>query len=452
MKRLCACILAASFLGALPGAVLGQLCSKNTMPIGEPQPIGMAEEGGDPWKFDLGGNVGAASITNPRTGETEIFNTISLQPELAFGKLGVGLDLFVYFDSDGKAREEDWDTAEDFVSKIWYARWGSKGEKPVYARLGGLANTTIGHGFIMGGYTNRLDYPNVRKVGALLDLDAGWVGFESVLTDVRRATLLGGRVYARPMHGGGLPVLEGMAIGLTGVTDRDPDDNKGTQNDQVSVYGVDLDLPILKQENLSAKLYADGAVMHLGSRYTTTGGKNYGKGLAAGLGAKVFFLDARAEMRSIENNFVPNFFDGYYDIDRFTSGAYKADTIAGTASPRRTGPLVELFADILGKVTVGGSYESLNVDPLAQYPRVRAEARTDPSLLLGKFSLASRYEQRNVDKWSFIGRTRGPDTIITSEIAYMPNANLRIVGVMKQTFDEMGRPVRTTQFRSDVRF
>ncbi len=420
-------------------------------PIGESFPSVPKEGGENKFDFDLGGNFGAASVLNHETGEMEIYNTVSFQPELSFGKLGLGLDLYIYFNSDGKLREEDWDTSSDIISKIWYVRWAKKGDT-IHARLGGLSGTTIGHGLIMGNYTNRLGYPDVRQVGGVLDIDAGWAGFESVVTDVIRPTILGGRVFVRPLHGSETPILKNLAFGVSAVTDTDPDGYSETKSDEVSVYGADLDLPLIKNDAFSSVLYADVAMTQLGKRYTAAGSKNHGKGGAAGVQGKLFFFDYKAEMRSTQANFISTFFDSYYEVDRATGSVFKADAIDTTDKPRANGPLVALYANILERVRVGGSYESLSYDPLDIFPRVRAEIRTDPRLLFDKFYAAAVYEQRNLEMIKRIGRTQDSNTLITTEIGYKPNPNLALVVVQKQTYDQNGNPERTTQIRADVRF
>lgn len=442
-------LAAGSLLAAEP--VLGQWMGGESVPLGEPAPALPAGESDSGFDFKIDGMLGAATITNPETGLKEIFNIIALQPELSFGKLGLGLDLYVYFNSDGKFRKEDWDTREDFVSKIRYVRWGKRGDL-FYARMGGLSGTTLGHGFIMGNYTNRLRYPDVRRVGVVAGLDAGYGGFEAVATDIRRPTLHGGRVFLRPLYGTGIPLLKNLSFGLSGVSDRDPDGFKGTQNDQVSVYGVDLDMPVFKNDLFSATLFADAALMRLGRRYTQAGSKDNGKGGTAGIGGNILFLSYSAEMRVIENNFIPNFFDAYYEVDRSSGTSLKADGIPSTHQPRRTGPLVQVYADIMNRLHIGAFYENLNSDPLGIYPRLWGEIRIDPELLFNKFYAAARYEQRNVEQFKRIGQTRDPNTIMTTEIGYKPNENLTIVVVQKQTFDLSGKPVRSTQIRADVRF
>ena len=433
------------------GQAFGQIFGGELPPIGEPGPAIPSECKELPFTFKLGGSVGAATITNPATGKSEIYNTVSLQPEFGLGKFGLGLDLFVYFDSAGRVRGQDWNKTSDLVNKISYARWGRKGD-PLYARFGGLSGATLGHGFIMGGYTNRLRYPDVRQVGGELDFDLGYGGVESILTDLHSASLFGGRAYLRPLHGTDLPLLRGLAFGLTGVVDKNPDSDKSTRNDSVGVYGVDAELPIFKNDLIQAKFYGDAAEMQLGSRYTNAGVQNKGKGYMAGFGGKVLFVDYRAEMRSVDANFVPNFFDSFYEIDRSTAGALKADRIPNSTYPRRIGPLAELGVNLFDLVRADVLYESLNYDPLGVYPRVIGELRTSPTLFLGKAQVAAQYERRRLNKFGDISRTHNTDSILTTEISYLVNAGLRMTVVMKETYDEFGQPLRTTQMRADVRF
>lgn len=446
-KRLLSAVLLAVSMPAAPAFAEGVAGT-----IGESRPGLEAPREGKPWDFQLGGSAGAASVTNWRDGRTEIFNAIAFQPELAVGKLGIGLDIYLYFDRNGRVRKQDWDSGSDFVNKIWYARWGKKGE-PVFARLGGLTSATIGHGFIMGNYSNRRRYPDERLVGAQLDLDFGAAGFESVLTDVQRADIMGGRVYVRPLSKTEAPFVKDLAVGFSAVADLNPDMDERDHSDQVAVYGVDLDQPLFKSDAFSAALFADAAQMRLGSRYTRRlGCLNNGRGFTGGVRGNVLFFDYKGELRSLDNNFIPGFFDGYYEVDRSTAGVLKADSVSRVRNPNRRGTLLDLGANLFQKIRLGATYENYNVDPERGYPQVRAEARVDPSLLLGKFELAGLYTRRNVDKMRDLGRTNNRNTVLTGEASYLAKDNLRLVWVFKQTYDDLGRPVRSTQIRTDVRF
>jgi hypothetical protein len=445
-------LLAALILSvALPAAADSTDPSRVAGSVGELTPALDSSGAGGDIRFKLGGSAGAASITDYKNGRVEIFNALAFQPELSLGKLGLGFDFYMYFDHDGNIRKQDWDSASDIVTKLWYARWGQKGE-PLYARLGGLPSASLGHGFIMGGYSNRRRYPDVRQVGAQLDMDFGFVGFESVLTDVQRADIMGGRVFVRPLSSDTSSFAGGLALGLTAVSDFNPDGDHHSDYDQVSVFGADADLPMVRSGALSATLFTDVAMMRLGRRYREKGCLNHGRGMAAGIKGNAAFIDYRAEMRAMEENFIPNFFDGFYELDRSTAGVLKADGVAKTRNPGRRGPLVALGTDILGKVRLGASYEDLNVDPLGVYPRVRGEVRIDPSLFMGKLDFASTYERRNAETFKSFSRARNKNTFITTEIGAVLKDNLRVAVVLTQTYDDNGNPVRATQVRADLRF
>ena len=88
--------------------------------------------------FGMGAVFGAVTIDGKN------FQQIGLRPELKLWKLGIGLDVTVLLDDDGKVREEDWDTWQDYLDKMYYIRFGQKGDV-FYFRYGGLEWTTLGH-------------------------------------------------------------------------------------------------------------------------------------------------------------------------------------------------------------------------------------------------------------------------------------------------------------------
>ena len=88
---------------------------------------------------------------------------ISFRPEVSFANFGIGLDLNLDFDSEGKLRKENFNEFSDYLSVIRYVRYGQKRD-PFYARLGALDYATLGHGSIMYLYNNSPSY-DVRKVG-----------------------------------------------------------------------------------------------------------------------------------------------------------------------------------------------------------------------------------------------------------------------------------------------
>lgn len=147
--------------------------------------------------FGMGAVFGAVTIDGKN------YQQIGLRPELKLWKLGIGLDVTVLLDDDGKVREADWDTWEDYLDKMYYIRFGQKGDV-FYFRYGGLEWTTLGFGTLIYGYTNMLEYPTYKRQGLDFGINTQYGGIEFVLNDFkelsrdRRGFMGGGRVFVKP--------------------------------------------------------------------------------------------------------------------------------------------------------------------------------------------------------------------------------------------------------------
>jgi len=194
------------------------------------------------------GGIGVTSIND------ETFLTLSFHPEIVLGKFGVGLNIdFLYNTETSEIRSKDWNENYDYFRLIRYIRYGWKGDK-FYTRLGTLDAARIGHGFIMNYYTNEAEWDE-RKNGLVLDIDFGKFGFESMTSNLGRMEILGGRAYVRPFQDIlSTPIIKNIAFGATFVTDIDPDKNTDTE-DNVSVYGGDVELPFLNNDILWTGIY-----------------------------------------------------------------------------------------------------------------------------------------------------------------------------------------------------
>jgi len=147
--------------------------------------------------FLMGGVFGAVTIDGKN------YQQMGLRPELKLWKFGVGLDISILLDEDGKIREEDWDDKEDYIDKLYYLKYGQKGD-PFYFIFGGLESTTLGYGTLINGYTNLLEYPTYKRQGLDIGFETKYLGMQAIVNDFKelqgknRAVMGGGRIYLRP--------------------------------------------------------------------------------------------------------------------------------------------------------------------------------------------------------------------------------------------------------------
>lgn len=392
----------------------------------------------------INGSFGADVLVDPdNPDQNKIYYSLSLLPEFSIWRFGVGLDLNIYSDEEGNIRSADWDDWDDIVGKIWYIRYGKR-KDPLFALIGGLRSYTLGNGFILNSYTNMLDYPDVRNKGLLLEVNLTKMGFESVISNINSYPVIGGRIYVRPLQASVLPLVKNITLGITGVLDQNPDKNNGTKNDEIIFYGADLGLPLVNMLPLTVRAYFDYSTYNLGSKYDI---KNNGRGTAVGLGGTVVkIVKYGFEYRRIDNNFIPRYFDAYYEVERSS----KPFIISDSRGPVREGPYLMVGVDLLNKVALTITYEDYNTDSADRYPYLHGELQIDPSLLMNKYSIKISYDKKNVNSFKDIAKLEG--AIMTTEIGYKIAPNIMLVITQKQTFDENGESTRIMYMRTSFSF
>ncbi|MFH1414602.1 MAG: FecR family protein [Elusimicrobiota bacterium] len=412
----------------------------------EDEPKAKSPKKGPAAGLGINGSFGADVLTDPdNPGESKIYYSLSLMPELSIWRFGVGFDLNIYFDEEGNIRSEDWDSLDDVVGKIWYIRYGKRND-PLYILFGGIKSYSLGHGFIMSNYTNMLNYPDVRNKGVILEINRGKLGIQSVISNIDSYPVIGGRLSYMPLLSSGLPVIGRLKLGVSGAMDKNPDMDNSTEDDEVLFYGADCEMPLLNIFPVDSYIYADYATCSLGDMY---GIDDCGMGTALGLGGtvlkKILF---GLEYRKLDNNFIPSYFDTYYEAER----ADKIDPafITPGKEPRREGPFFMLGFDLMNKLGVKLTFEDYNIDPADRYPYFHGEVSIDPVLLMNKFTLAVSYDNKNVNKLSDIAELDG--AILTTELGYMIAPNILLLVTQKQTFDETGNAAKTMSMRTRFRF
>lgn len=149
------------------------------------------------------------------------YTRIRLLPEFMIWKFGVGLDIDLLLDSDGNIVEEDWDEFEDYLNKIYYVRFGKRGDI-FYTKIGGFTNYTLGKGLIMNGYTNMINFPELRQIGVQVGgkLPFAGINMEFFSSNYTKNEILAGRLSAIPLESSGMPFFNKLNLGFSFATDR----------------------------------------------------------------------------------------------------------------------------------------------------------------------------------------------------------------------------------------
>lgn len=366
---------------------------------------------------------------------------LNISPEIAFGKIGVGLDVNLRIGvNDGKIRKEDWNEPYDFLRAIRYVRYGLKGD-PFYARLGGLDYARLGHGTIVYYYKNNASYDD-RKVGLEFDVDFGKFGFESVLSDLKKVGVFGIRGYVRPLKftpAGNIPIIGNLELGATYATDLDKNaiahydsaQGKIVQDwERPDVIGLDVGLPIVKTKIFGWDVYFD-YVKFL----------NYGSGIAYGSnfefrGLGILNIGAKIERRNFGDQFLPSYFNYFYEIERFNL----RDTVNATSklqalrnATKTAGTYGELIFTILGQLQIIGSYQQLDATPES------GTLHLDLKLpqVLPTIVFDAGYDRRNIKDFGDVFRL-DERSLLYAEVGYKPVKYIVISMLYQWTF----KPIR----------
>lgn len=370
---------------------------------------------------------------------------ISLRPEVSFANFGIGLDLNLDFDKEGKLRKENFNEFSDYLSLIRYARYGLKNE-PVYIKLGALDYHTIGHGTIMSQYNNSPSF-DTRKIGLVFDIDFGQFGFESIYGTFGEGGIFGLRGYVRPLQfnqSTDLPILRNIEIGATYATDfnqyagvlngaYDPlkDEFEITEdNGALNIIGVDIGFPVVKSSLLTLTLYADyNKIIDFGSG-TATGIKVDLNGLG------LVTATAKLERRFNGEQYIPSYFNSFYELDRFSvdksNSPYpfqsKIQQLAMLTDPDN-GWFGELGIRVLNLFDIIGSYQRLDKTPNSGILHLYSEIAPEDM----PFVARAGYDKVRIEDEKDIF-TLDERSYLFSELGYKPMPYLLVSLVYHWTF------------------
>jgi hypothetical protein len=338
--------------------------------------------------------------------------SMSLTPDFAFGKFGIGLDITLNYRFAGngstfRVREADWvptsfrNFLEIYLPKIAYVRWGVKGD-PLFLKLGSFIDATLGDGFIMGSYANTLFLPGNRHFGLQADLDGSlfafpYVGVETVFGNVAVLDVMGGRAYVRPFFGTSIPIVNNLQVGFTGVVDTQPylgmdralPEFAGSPS-PIAEFGADVMVPLVYQKDVFSLLaFTDLATLQ---------GKSWGYMIGAG-GRIINIFTYGAQIRVLGAGFTPDYFGPTYDLLR--GFQYNLLQAGGTGST--FGWLATIGTSLLNdllifSITVDGPFVTTETDPLLSSPHLRGILTLGEGLVPG-ISFNFSYDKKAITKF-----------------------------------------------------
>ncbi len=385
----------------------------------------------------IGGGLGMTWI------DDQPHYTFRMFPEFAFANFGIGLDLNLEFDAEGKLRNENFNEFSDYLSIIRYFRYGQKND-PIYARLGALDYATLGHGSIMYLYNNSPSY-DTRKIGLEFDLDFNYAGLQTVYGTFAEEGIVGIRTFVRPLRFTQLskiPIIGGFEIGATYTTDFNK--NAGvsagyldTANDEFTVikdygaleiFGFDFGLPILRTSIVDADIYYDYAEI-----------VGFGNGRTAGIvldfnGLGLVNVRTKFERRFNGQNYLPAYFNSFYELERYQydldeSKVHSKIQILEAGVDKTEGYYGELLVSVLNSFYIFGSYQRINNVPESGV----LNFRTDISPENGSFVARAGYDKINIrdEKDLF---TLDDRSYLFAEVGYKPNPYLLLSMIYHWTY------------------
>ncbi|MFK7899206.1 MAG: hypothetical protein AB8B61_00470 [Cyclobacteriaceae bacterium] len=319
-----------------------------------------------------GGQIQAlAGVT--RIGD-ETYAGIRLQPELEFGKVGLGLNVPLLFNTQtGDLRTEEFKNGAGPLKLLGYARYGKKKDDAIYLKVGDLTGTYLGFGGLVNNYSNSVSFER-RKIGLEFDiLVKKMFGLEAFYSDFNFASLniLGLRPYVRPFGKTSIPIIKTTEIGLTYVTDRDQtlsqyNDASGivTQSDFLNkpfnAIGFDIGFTVVNTKILRLTTFVQHSILqendNLKNEAKNTG-DSYGAGNGTSIGALANIkvsgdflrINSRLERLWYSDNYLPQFFDAIYEINK---DGKLGSLISAEKQQGIYGSLAGTFA---GKIKLGGA-------------------------------------------------------------------------------------------------
>ena len=332
-----------------------------------------------------------------------------LSPEFSLGKVGLGLNIPVLYGIQNNSfRTEIFEDGVGVARLIRYLRLGSQKRDPIYFRVGELSSTMVGFGGLVNNYTNTTSYEK-RKLGVHYDLNfRGLVGIEGLYSDFNPASLnlFAIRPYTRPLAQSGIPIVRTFEIGGQYILDKDQtaiptSDSTSTTyqytKDGVGAFGFDAGITLLSIPFIQIDLFTTYSKLNVANQAvkdTLGDGFTNGSGFSTGLNFRLNFIadlfntDIRIERLNYTENYLPQFFDAGYEINK------DAKILSLLGTQKMSGIYGSLQGHIAHKVQLGGSL--MIPDEISDEAPAVVRLNADLERLGDKVSLHANYIKGNL--------------------------------------------------------
>ncbi len=332
-----------------------------------------------------------------------------LSPEFSLGKVGLGLNIPVLYGIQSNSfRTEIFEDGVGVARLVRYLRLGSQKRDPIYFRVGELSSAMIGFGGLVNNYTNTTSYEK-RKLGVHYDLNfRGLVGLEGLYSDFNPASLnlFAIRPYTRPLAQSGIPIVRTFEIGGQYILDKDQtaiatSDSTSTTyqytKDGVGAFGFDAGITLLSIPFIQIDLFTTYSKLNVANQAlkdTLGDGFTNGSGFSTGLNFRLNFIadlfntDIRIERLNYTENYLPQFFDASYEINK------DAKLLSLSGTPKMSGIYGSLQGHIAHKVQLGGSL--MIPDEISDEAPAVVRLNADLERLGDKVSLHANYIKGNL--------------------------------------------------------
>lgn len=368
-------------------------------------------------------NLGANVLENPDTGSRKMWSKIGAIPRFSYNDISFAYDLTFYFDENNNLRKTDWDSADDFIRKIYYVYYGKPGEG-LSARVEMIDDLSLGSGAIFRNYCGSLRYPLLdKKLGAVATYDTGYEDYVKLFVD----DIASPGIYAASFE---IMPHDHVQVGAQIVSDNKV--NTGLRNENVTIGSLHVGIPLSSRYNSKFKIYEEIAKI-----------RNFGTGMHTGVVAEMTDFTFKTEFRVMGSNYVPNYFDTLYEMERH----YKGRSLMRMRDngERYSGWFNEFKAKFNDAYTFRVSYEK----DYSPFLRPHLSLGIDyTGLDYNKLKLSANYDRKNL----YYSNSRVSDAIYGLKARYDISDSSSMCYELRHILNESGKAVDSINIETQLKF